>query len=70
MSIEKHFFISSGFDEVCVKFLDKLSNFHYFFIDDLIIEGLNFDLLNLSNLNVNYNHAYDEVFFSTFCLSY
>lgn len=66
MPIERHIFISSGFDEVCFKFLEKLADFHKFFVKDIIVHGDNFDLLNMLDMNVEYNQDYDESFFLNF----
>lgn len=63
---EKHIFISRGLDEVCLKFLEKISAFHEFYLDEIIIQGENLDLLNLPDFNVEFNDSYSEDFFCTF----
>ena len=63
---EKHIFISTGFDEVCLNFIEKISNFQRSYVDEMIINGENLDLPNLLDSNVEYNDNYDEDFFCIF----
>lgn len=65
-STEKHIFISSDFDDVCFLFLNKIQEFHEYFVDDLIISGESLHLNEASDLNMEPNPKYSSEFLVKF----